>query len=32
MLPRVGIIKALYPGEAEPTTRRKKARKYRIVR
>ena len=32
MLPRVGIMPALYPGEATPTPRRKRARKYRIVR
>ena len=32
MLARVGIMRALYPGETAPTQRRKRARKYRIVR
>ena len=31
MLPRIGIMRALYPGETAPTPR-KRARKYRIVR
>jgi hypothetical protein len=33
MLPRVGIMRALYLGETTPKPRRKKAaKKYRIVR
>jgi hypothetical protein len=32
MLPRIGIMRALYPGETAPTTRKKRAKKYRIVR
>jgi hypothetical protein len=32
MLPRIGIMRALYPGETAPTPRKKRARKYRIVR
>jgi hypothetical protein len=32
MLPRIGIMRALYPGERTPTPRRKKAKAYRIMR
>ena len=32
MLPRIGIMRALYPDGNEPTQRKKRARKYRIVR
>jgi hypothetical protein len=32
MLPRIGIMRALYPGDDVPTPRKKPARKYRIVR
>jgi hypothetical protein len=33
MLTRIGMMRALYPGEVMPTPRRKKAtKKYRIVR
>jgi hypothetical protein len=31
MLPRVGIIRALYPGETVPASHKKRAKKYRIV-
>jgi hypothetical protein len=31
MLPSVGIIRALYPGETVPASRKKRAKKYRIV-
>lgn len=31
ILPRIGIMRALYPGETAPTPRKKRARKYRIV-
>jgi|SRR5712664_778924 len=29
MLPRIGVIRALYPGNVTPTPRRKKAKTYR---
>ena len=32
MLPRIGMMRALYPGERVPTPRKKKAKKYRIIR
>jgi hypothetical protein len=32
MLPRIGIMRALYPGGTAPTPRAKRAKKYRIVR
>ena len=32
MLPRIGIMKALYPGGTAPPPRKKAAKKYRIVR
>jgi hypothetical protein len=32
MLPRIGIIWALYPGELAPPLRKRLAKKYRIVR
>jgi hypothetical protein len=32
MLPRIGIMRALYPGETAPTPRKKRAKKYRIAR
>jgi hypothetical protein len=32
MLPRIGIMRALYPGETASTPRKKRAKKYRIVR
>jgi hypothetical protein len=32
MLPRIGIMRALYPGDAAPRPRQKVAKKYRIVR
>jgi hypothetical protein len=32
MLPRVGIKRALYSGETTPTPRKKRMKKYRIVR
>ena len=32
MLPRIGIMRALYPGETAPTPRKKRAKKFRIVR
>jgi hypothetical protein len=31
MLPRIGIKRALHPGETVRTTRKKRAKKYRIV-
>jgi hypothetical protein len=31
MMARIGIMRALYPGETAPTPRKKWARKYRIV-
>jgi hypothetical protein len=31
MLARIGIMKALYPGEAIPRPRKKSAKKYRLV-
>lgn len=31
MLPRIGIMWALYPGETVPTPRKKRAKKYRLV-
>jgi hypothetical protein len=31
MLPRIGIMRALYPGGVTPTLRNKRAKKYRIV-
>jgi hypothetical protein len=31
MLPRIGIMRALYPDEPVPTPRRKTAKKYRVV-
>ncbi|WP_407174452.1 hypothetical protein [Bradyrhizobium sp. STM 3562] len=32
MLPRIGIMRALYPGGAVPGPRKKRAKNYRIVR
>jgi hypothetical protein len=32
MLPRIGMMRALYPGEPVTGQRKKRARKYRIVR
>jgi hypothetical protein len=32
MSPRVGIMRALYHGETAPMPRKKRAKKYRIVR
>jgi hypothetical protein len=32
MLPRIGIMQALHSGGTVPTPRKKRARKYRIVR
>ena len=32
MLPRIGIMRALYPGETAPKQRKKRAGKYRIVK
>jgi hypothetical protein len=32
MLPRIGIMRALYPGGTAPTPRKRAAKKYRIVR
>lgn len=32
MLPRIGIMRALYPGEPVPAQRRKPVKKYRIVK
>jgi hypothetical protein len=32
MLPRIGIVRALYPSEGGPTPRKKQAKKYRVVR
>ena len=32
MLPTIGIMRALYPGEAEPTPRKRVAKKYRVIR
>ena len=32
MLPRIGIMRALYPGDTTPRRRKKTAKKYRIVR
>jgi hypothetical protein len=32
MLPRIGIMRALYPDDEVPRPRRKKAKKYRITR
>jgi hypothetical protein len=32
MLPRIGMMKALYPGEHVPGPRKRRARKYRIIR
>jgi hypothetical protein len=32
MLPRIGIMRALYPGEMAPTLRKKAAKKYTVVR
>ena len=32
MLPRIGIMRALYPGVDAPTPRKKPAKKYRVVR
>jgi hypothetical protein len=32
MLPRIGIMRALYHGDVAPTPRKKRAKKYRIVR
>jgi hypothetical protein len=31
MLPRIGIMRALYPGESAPSPHKKPAKKYRIV-
>jgi hypothetical protein len=31
MLPRIGIMRAQYPGGTAPTPRRKPAKKYRVV-
>jgi hypothetical protein len=31
MLPRIGIIRALYPGDGVPGPRRKRAKKCRVV-
>jgi len=32
MLPRIGVMRSLYPGEMAPTQRRQRAKKYEIVR
>jgi hypothetical protein len=32
MLPRIGIMRALYPGGTGPTQRKKRAKTYRIAR
>jgi hypothetical protein len=32
MLPRIGTMRALHPGDAVPTARKKRTKKYRIVR
>jgi hypothetical protein len=32
MLPGIGIMRALYPDEPAPTPRKKRVRKYRIIR
>jgi len=32
MLPRIGIMRARYPGDDVPKPRKKTAKKYRIVR
>ena len=32
MMARIGMMRALYPGETAPTPRKQRARKYRIVR
>jgi hypothetical protein len=31
MLPRIGIMRALYPGGTAPTPREKRSKKYRVV-
>jgi hypothetical protein len=31
ILPRIGIMRAQYPGGTAPTLRRKRAKKYRVV-
>jgi hypothetical protein len=31
MLPRIGVVRALYPGGTVPTPRKKRAKKFRIV-
>ena len=32
MMARIGMMKALYPGERKPTPRGKQAKKYQVVR
>jgi hypothetical protein len=32
MVPRIGIMQALYPGDEVLTPRRKKAKKYKVIR